>query len=220
MALTFKAKGGGGDFKSCPSGSHIAVCNLVADLGLQPGSQAYPDPKHKVYIRFEIADERVQYERDGKKFDLPVVIGQAFTASMHEKANLRKQLEGWRGRKFTDDEAEVFDVSAILGKPCMLNVVENRVGEKIYSNIASISPVPRSVQAPNAENALLYYADESKDCFESLPEWLREKITNQVRLQASHASGTYANSPSYEHTDTVPLEAYESTFITDEDIPF
>jgi hypothetical protein len=212
MALTFKVTGGG-DFKTVPSGSHIAVCNLVADLGLQPGSQAYPDPKRKVYIRFEVPAERVQYEKDGKKFEGPQTIGSFFTASMHEKAMLRKRLEGWRGRTFTDDEAGNFDVSTILGKPCMLTVIENVVGDKVYANIASISPLPKGVSAPPAENPLLCFTADDQGCFENLPDWIQEKIKGQLKPKASHATGSYANEQANNYD-------YGDQGITDEDIPF
>lgn len=206
MPLTFKVNAGSGDFKTVPSGSHIAVCNLVADLGMQPGSAAYPAPKQKVFIRFEIPAERVEYEKDGQKISGPAVIGAFFTASMHEKATLRNRLEGWRGKMFTDEEAGKFDVSTILGKPCMLNVVENVVGDKTYTNIASISPLPRGVAAPVAENKLLYYAEDNKNDFELLPDWIREKIEKQLtRRPESQANN-------YHHSDSVE--------ITDEDIPF
>lgn len=202
MALTFKASAGSGDFKSVPAGSHIAVCNLVADLGLQPGSGMYPSPKHQVYIRFEVPAERVQYERDGKQLDGPVVIGNVYTASMHEKANLRKSLEGWRGRKFTDEEAERFDVASILGKPCMLSVIQNEKNGKIYSNIAGISSLPKGIAAPKPESDLLYYADDYRDHFNKLPEWLRKKIDSQLEKPE------------------VVNDAYAGTEITDDDIPF
>lgn len=216
MPLKYKTNGGGGDFKSVPSGSHIAVCNLVADLGLQPGSAAYPAPKHKVYIRFEVQAERVDYEKDGKKFNLPAVIGQAFTASMHEKSNLRKQLEGWRGRKFTDDEASNFDVSTILGKGCMLSVIENVVGDKVYSNIAAISGLPKGMPAQTAENDLLYYAEDDTASLKSLPEWIQEKIANKVKPKAESATGTYADRPD----DFDYGYNQHNVQITDDDIPF
>jgi|SRR6185503_3616696 len=205
MPLTFKVNAGSGEFKSVPSGSHIAVCNLVADLGMQPGSASYPAPKQKVFIRFEIPAERVEYEKDGRKISGPAVIGAFFTASMHEKATLRNRLEGWRGRMFTDEEAGNFDVSTILGKPCMLNVVENSVGDKTYTNIASISPLPRGVAAPIAENKLLYYAEDDKRDYDLLPDWIKEKIDKQLTKRPEPTTN-------YHHSDSVE--------ITDDDIPF
>lgn len=182
MALTFPVGGGGGDFKRAPSGSHIAVCNMVADCGLQPGSAQFPQPKRKVYLRFEIPAERVEYEKDGKKLEGPLTIGKFYTASMNEKATLRKHLEGWRGKSFTDQEAEVFDVGKLLGVACMLSVVEEDRDGKTYSNIASIGKLPKGMAHPVAEGDLLYFEDASpREDFEALPGWLREKIEKQIR---------------------------------------
>jgi len=131
MALTLPVGGGGGgDFKRAPAGSHIAVCNMVVDCGLQPGSQAFPNPKRKVYVRFEIPSERIEYEKDGKTIEGPLTIGSFYTASMNEKATLRKHLEGWRGKQFSDEEAAGFDVAAIAGGPCLLSVFESEHGGK------------------------------------------------------------------------------------------
>lgn len=189
---------GNGDFKRAPAGSHIAVCNLVADCGIQPGSGAFPSPKRKIYIRFEIPEERVEYEKDGKVVEGPLTIGSFYTASMNEKATLRKHLEGWRGKKFSDDEAAAFDVSTILGKACMLSVVESESGGKTYSNISGIGSLPKSVTVPKAENGLLYYDDDSAPAqFDALPKWLREKIEGQIRPGKPAANESHAD----EHPD-------------------
>lgn len=182
MALTFPVGGGGGDFKRAPSGSHIAVCNLVADCGMQPGSAQYPAPKRKVYLRFEIPEERVEYEKDGRKLEGPLTIGKFYTASMNEKATLRKHLEGWRGKSFTDEEAANFDVGKLLGVACMLSVVEEERDGKTYSNISNIGKVPKGIQHPVAENDLIYFdADSGQQEYDALPPWLREKIDKQIR---------------------------------------
>lgn len=194
MALTLPVgSSGGGDFKRAPAGSHIAVCNLVADCGLQPGSQAFPSPKRKIYIRFEIPAERIEYEKDGKKIEGPLTIGSFYTASMNEKATLRKHLEGWRGRKFTDAEAAQFDVSAILGKTAMLSVVETENGGNTYSNIAGIGAMPKGMPSVSAENELLYFDDtSSNEDFHKLPKWLREKIEGQIVPSKPHVTESHA----------------------------
>src|ERR1700722_12475978 len=81
MSLTY-GTGGGGDYKRIPPGSHIAVCDIVADVGLQ--ESAFYGTKRKVYVRFEVPAERWEYEKDGKKAVGPGVIGAFFTASMHK----------------------------------------------------------------------------------------------------------------------------------------
>lgn len=194
MALTLPVGGGGGgDFKRAPSGSHIAVCNMVADVGLQPGSQQYPSPKRKLYLRFEIPGERVEYEKDGKQVEGPLTIGSFYTASMNEKATLRKHLEGWRGKGFSDAEAELFDISKLLGKACMLNVIETESGGKTYSNIAGIGKLPKGIPEPAAENPLLYFADDDESKFNQLPKWLQEKIQGQLRPAKPAATESHSN---------------------------
>jgi hypothetical protein len=137
----------------------------------------------------------------------PAVIGQFFTASMNEKANLRKLLHSWRGSTFTDEEAEGFDVSSILGKACLLTVVENRKGDKVYSNIGGIGPLPKGMQAPIAEMVPILYCDSNPSTHSCLPEWLRKKIDGQLIKEQLQTQPDH--SPDYE-----PLET------TDDDIPF
>lgn len=180
MAMNFPVGGGGGDFKRVPAGTHIAVCNMIVDLGMQPGSGQYPDPKRQVLIRWEVPEERVSYEKDGQTIEGPLTISRTFTASMNEKAGLRKLLENWRGKKFTDDEAAKFDVASILGKACLLSVTETEKGDKSYSNVNNAGPLLRGMTAPKAENELVYYdADDDRD-FNKLPKWVKEKIEGQV----------------------------------------
>jgi hypothetical protein len=214
MPLTYGTKGGE-DFKRVPSGSHVAICNCVADLGVQPGSGMYPAPKRQVFIRWEVPEERVEYERDGKKLEGPIVIGKTYTASMSEKANLRKDLENWRGRSFSDDEAASFDVSSILGKPCMLGVVESTKGDKTYSNIKSVGALPKGFKAGQSENPLLYYAPGDEESYDKLPEWIRKKIDGQIKEETRQVE--YDNDPGYDSDPTAREDGFQAT---DEDVPF
>lgn len=195
MTLTLPVGGnGGGDFKRAPAGTHFAVCNMIADCGLQPGSQSFPIPKRKIYLRFEIPAERVEYEKDGVQVEGPITIGSYYTASMHEKSTFRKHLESWRGKKFTDEDAAKFDVSSIVGKPCMLSITEDTKGDKTYSNISSIGAMPKGMTAAPAENDLLIYTDyDDHKTFAKLPKWLQEKIEGQLNPAKPSASETHAS---------------------------
>lgn len=233
--MAIRAKNtGSGDFKGLPQGNYIAVCDLIADFGLQPGSAQYPDPKYQVYIRFAVPSETIEYEKDGKKISGPRVIGNAYTASMGKKANLRKMVQNWLGRDFaSEDEAKNFDISSLLGKGCMVNVIVKEVGEKTYSNIGSISALPKGMPPPALETLLLVYDEDHAANLTKLPEWMQEKIKGQLKPEMSHATGVYAESWSDEPSDMagsydftpVPLEAYsdepygDGTGIGDSDIP-
>lgn len=211
MALNYKTNGGG-SYKTVPAGSHAAVCDIVADVGLQPGFGAYPEPKHQVYIRFEIPAERISWEdKSGQRREGPAVMGTFYTASMHEKANLRKALEGWRGKSFTDEEAEHFDIESILGKSCMLSIVEKPKGDGVKAVIAGISSLPKGVKAVKAELPLLLFNPEADNSCGTadLPEWLAKKIEGQLESQPEPPSRN-GNGVSFD----------DGTYITDDDIPF
>ena len=217
MPINGKVNAGAGDFEPVAAGPHIAVCDIVADLGMQPGSALYPRPKQKVLIRFELPGERVEFERDGKKQSGPAVISQIYTLSMNEKANLRHTLEGWRGRAFSDDEAEKFDVASILGKPCMINVVHNKKGDKTYSNISSISGIPKGMNKTILpEMTPIYYAADDISKYAILPDWIKKIIDGQIIEQKQDPDPASVDPGG----EAPPGYAYDGTEISDDDIPF
>lgn len=179
MTMTF-GTGGGGDFKRIPPGSYFAVCDMIALLGMQPGSAAYPKPKLKLYLRWQVPTERTDDDR-------PMVVGAQLTASMHENASLRALLQGWRGQAFTDEQAAEFDVSKLLGQPCMISVVEDKRGDKTYTNVASVSRLPKGTEPPKPEGELLIYYNRNdkadQEVFKKLPEWLQKKIEDQLEAE-------------------------------------
>ena len=126
-------------FTPCPEGLHQAVCVDVVDLGLQKG--VYGE-KHKAEIRWqtELMNEDAQPAR---RFQLR----KWYTISLHEKSNLRKDLECWRGRKFTEAELDGFDLEKLLGANCQLQVIHNLSDEgKTYDNVQAI--VPHNARVP------------------------------------------------------------------------
>lgn len=209
MPMTFKASSAAGSIQALAAGSYMAVCDIVADVGLQPGSGMYPEPKQQIYVRFEVPAERVDYQKDGKAMNGPAVIGKFFTASMNEKANLRKTLESWRGKTFTDEEAEAFDVSTILGKACMINVVETVKGDKKYANIAAVSPLPKGISRIIPEMEPILYAEYANQTYARLPEWLQKKIDGQLINKVTNLA-----------PDPEPQGNDYFGEITDDDIPF
>src|SRR5689334_21178594 len=83
-------------FIPAPEGTHQAVCVDVIDKGMQPNKFKDGALQHKIDIAWQIDEAR----EDGKRF----VVYKRYTLSLNEKANLRKDLETWRGRPFTRDE--------------------------------------------------------------------------------------------------------------------
>lgn len=208
--MKFPAKSSG-DFEPVPAGNHVAICNGVIDLGVQPGRGMYPDPKHEVYIRFELPEETISYVKDGEEISGPMSIGRRFTASMSEKANLRKFIEAWFGKRFpNDDAASDFDLALLLGKMCLLNVTHTEKSGKVYANITNATPLPKAMKAEYKQhNPPLYFDLNEWDdaAFNALPEWLQKAINERIENEA----------PTSRHNGqpTPPVDAYD-----DSDVPF
>ena len=121
-------------FTPCPEGLHHAVCVDVIDLGML---QTNWGDKHKVRIVWQVEEENTD---TGRRFD----VRKQYNLSLHEKATLRKDLEGWRGRKFTRDELTGFDLEKLLGANCQVQVVQDITEEsRVYANVQAIVPPPK-----------------------------------------------------------------------------
>lgn len=206
MTLNYDVGGSGGsDFKPVPAGTHFAVCTGVFDIGLQPGSVAFPKPKNILMLRFEVPEERAT--KDDGSDGGPGVIYERFNATMNEKGRLRGALQAWYGKGFTDDEAKRIDISKVAGRPATITVTHNNSGGKTYANIENIGPLPKGVNAPQPEGDIVVYHQGKKDQFDKVPKFLQEKIRNPAKplteddLDELRAAEHAANS-----TDDVPWD--------------
>ena len=146
----------GTSFAPCPAGTHIAVCIDVVDLGLiKTTYKTSVKTQHKVNIVWEIDEKR----DDGQPFRPR----KRYTLSLHEKASLRKDLESWRGRAFTEDELRGFDLEALIGVPSMISVVHAAVAGQIYANVTAIMKAPKGMKAPPADPSYIRVQDRPKD---------------------------------------------------------
>ena len=180
MAIPSSEKAGSGkEFTPVPEGAHMARCVSVVDLGVQ---QTPFGDKEQVYLGFEVYDHRVTWEKDGTEHEGPGLIGVTWTNNLYEEANLGKNLISWRGKPFTKEEKELFDLGKLLGVPCMLSVVHNEAKNgKTYANVASVMGVPKGVPVPDQETASLGYSAKDPDTkgnLEKLPEWLQKKVAD------------------------------------------
>lgn len=203
MATYASDTGGGKDFDPVPEGSHLAICDMFVDLGMQPTN--FGD-KPKIYLRWQIPSLRVEYEKDGEKFNNPMAIGGKYTLSLNEKANLRPMLESWRGRAFTADELKKFDVTTILGKPCLITVSHKpKDGGGVYANVGAVVKLPAGVPAPVLEGEAILYDADNLASFEKLRPWLQEAVKAQVLKNQEGDGQPFSNSPPDDLDDSVPF---------------
>lgn len=174
-----------------PVGLHHAICYGVVDLGTQqplPGSQFNKGPSRKVMIMWEFPDERIQLERDGRQVDLPRALSKEYTLSLHKKAGLRAALVSWRGRQFTEDELQGFDLKNILGANCMINITHKDNG---YEEISAITPLMSKLPKRQPENDLTLFDIDDAEIPKGVPEWIRKKIEASDEWQsAGDGNGT------------------------------
>ena len=95
---------------------HNALCVFVEDVGWQKNHFDPEKPaQHKVLVFWELQAKMT----DGK----PFMLSKRYTLSLHEKATLRHDLEAWRGKPFTEEEMDGFDIEKLIGVQCRLVVV-------------------------------------------------------------------------------------------------
>jgi hypothetical protein len=178
-------------FKPVPIGSHLARCYRIIDLGTQKGEyNGQITIARKIMVGWELFgedDEGLPLLTD--KGD-PMAVFKNYTHSWHEKANLRVDLQSWRGKPFDVKEMKRFNLESILGQYCMLNVI-HRTGStgKLYSNVQSISPVPNMIKQqglpdPVNKDQIFKISDPDMELFETLGKATREKIEGSPEWKA------------------------------------
>lgn len=202
-------------FEILEAGSHAAICTQIIDIGLQESDyQGERKIQPKLKLRFEVPAERVTWkDKDGNEHEGAKVIWGTYTASLNEKAKLRAHLESWRGRAFTEDELNGFDIENVLGKPCLLTVVHKESNGRTYANIAGIGKLPKGMETPKSDSDIVYFDFDhhTQAQFDALPEWLQKLVVaGQETLQRQRDS---LKQPPPEGPD-------EGDRFHDDDIPF
>ena len=215
--MSFIVEDTGGNFERCPPGMHLGRCYRIVDLGTQK-SEYMGEVKylHKIMLGWEIHGS----DDNGKALKMndgrPFAIFKNYTLAWSEKANLRIDLQAWRGKAFTQEEMRKFDLQNILGAWCMLNIIE-RQGQNgnTYSNVSSVTPVPSVIKQsglpqPINKNEMFNLQKPDMAIFETFSENLKTKITSSPEWEKLQGKISTPDA-------TVPPS---SQLDPDEDIPF
>lgn len=173
---------GGTSFEQPPTGSHAARCISIIDLGTQRSTyEGEVQIKHQVIVRWELSNELMT---TGDFAGKPFTVSKFYTASLHEKAGLRKDLASWRGRDFTAEELKGFDMKSILGKPCMLSV---GLSEKGKAKVTSVMGLPKGMTVPAQVNESFNFSlspeQFSEPAYESLSKGFKEMVQASPEYQ-------------------------------------
>lgn len=203
---------GGADFAPAPAGTHIARCIELIDIGTHHDTYEGKETiREQVIVRWELPHELI--ERDGKSE--PMIVSKFYTNSLGDKANMRKDLEGWRGRAFTPEERAGFDLMNLLGKPCQVTIQHTPAGK---AKVIAVTGMTKGTVCPPQVNPSKSFWIEEWDGnihdgpFAALPKGFQALIMAsdeyKALIDASHAQGKQAQSPAPKTQDF------------DDDIPF
>lgn len=198
MSLTV-AEGSGG-FKSVEPGAYVARCIRIVDIGTQKGEYlGKPITRKQIIVTWELPTELIP---EGEYAGQPYVVSRFYTASLNEKATLRKDLEAWRGREFTTKELEGFDLKKIVGVPCMLSIIHNDKGKAKINGIMAVS---KGIPIPPLVNETYFFEIDhwNDDVFQKLSEKMQALIKQSSECNPTNEAVVTHEEP-----------------LTDGDIPF
>ena len=198
MSLIIKDNTQQSKYPQLSIGVHNARCIRVIDLGTQRNEyKGEVSWKRKVLIQWEV------YTEDREE---PIEIGKVYTNSMFEKANLSIDLTSWRGKPFSEEEKEGFDISNLVGKVCQLNVIE---GKNDKNKIATVLPTKDKVDIQYNKSLVFSIEDYQKGelkVFNQLREGIRNWILESKELEGQSQEDVKEHGESdIEPDDAVPF---------------
>ena len=204
MSLTAKQ---GPQMEQIEEGNHHGVCVAVIDLGTQY-NETFKKEQPKVMITWELPE--FPLEGEDKSYRL---ISKEYTASLADKANLYADLVSWRGRSFTPEELEGFNVKNVLGANCLVNVIHSTKNNKTYANVSAVTKLPKGMISKTATYQLLYDMDEGVETIpEGVPDWIKDKIKKSLEWVA------FTNPQDNDEPAVTDADAEKNA--TEDDIPF
>lgn len=205
------------------AGNYVARCYQMIQIGtVTEIINGESKILKKVRIGWELpTEQKVFKEENGLQ---PLVVNEEYTLSLSEKANLRKMLASWRGKDFTTDEAKSFDITALIGKACMLNIIHQpSKGDptRIYSKIGSVSNVPKGLTVPSAINDvfLLSYDNFDWNKYNSLPDFIKDKMKVSIEFKSLTADIIQPVSL-HEDGKPAPVRDMNGNVMPEDDLPF
>lgn len=228
MALNAKkAKGGngGGDRPRQPNiepGGYPGRLVQLIDLGLQKqrvfeGKEK--PPAHMIYLTYELVDE-FMIDEDGNPIeDKPRWISEEFPLYNLKSEKARSTQ---RYKVFDPDIEDDGDWAEQLSKPCIVNIVNNKSGDNVYDNVRDIAPMrpKEAAKCPELVNPtkLFDLSDPDLEVFRSLPEWLQDKIKNNLEYPGSPLEELLkGGSKEAKKGKAKPQEAVEEDDVEEED---
>lgn len=174
---------GGQVIEKLENGVYTAISSAIIDLGLQRNEQ-FGKIQRRFMMIWNIVGEEV--EINGEK--QPRTISKEYSFSLNEKSTLRKDLQAWRGKPFSEEELQGFNILAVLNKACQLQIILEEKNSKKYNNIAGIMSLPKGSSIQALEDTYYFDMEEPKswENYCKIPGWIQEKIKKAENLESTN----------------------------------
>lgn len=177
----------GGDYEVPPAGNFPAVLVALVDCGTQTSKFG---TARKVFLVWQIDGEADPAEEGSEGEAKRFYLGEQYTASLNEKANLRKVVNMMRGKPLGEEEE--YDVTELVGKPCMVDVQHTQNGDRKYAKVGSVARLPKGVPPPKPEHKPFTWevGDDLKALDAAwLPRVFGRKLRDEVMASAELSAG-------------------------------
>lgn len=173
---------GGQTIEKLENGVYTAVSSAIIDLGLQRNEQ-FGKTQRKFMMIWTIIGEEI--EINGEK--QPRTISKEYSFSLNEKSTLKKDLQAWRGKPFSEEELQGFNILTVLNKACQLQIILEEKNNKKYNNIAGIMSLPKGSSVQTLNNTYYFDMEEAEtwENFIRIPNWIQEKMKKAENLEST-----------------------------------
>lgn len=184
-----KQKGAGVKQDLIEVGTYPARLVRVIDLGLQarnPYKGQDKPPAYMVDLTYEMLDV-FMVDKDGNEDETkPRWISETINLNP-PSADLAISTK--RAKALDPEDDHNYDLARMIGAPCMLTVVHKESKGKTYANVGNVTVMRAkdAAKAPNLVNKPVVFDLDDPDLgtFNSFPEWIQEKIKNNLEFNGS-----------------------------------
>jgi hypothetical protein len=175
------------DFVLVEPGTYVARCVHMYEIGTIEVDFGKGFQKiHKVRVEWELPEEKTVFSKD--KGEEPFIVSKEYNLSMHKKSKLRKDLESWRGQPYEESQLEHVDVTAVLGKSCLLTIIhepQKNDPSKKNAEVSSVTKLMKNQICPPQINPsrLLSFEKFDWEVYSSLSDWLKDKIAESQEFK-------------------------------------
>lgn len=203
-------------------GTYPARLVQIIDLGLQ-AQRAFQGkekpPANEIMLTYELVDEFMKDEAGNDIEDKPRWISETlpFFGLFADKAKSTKRYFALDPNNDHDG-----DFAKLIGVPCNVTVVNNSVGDKTYDNVAAVTTMRErdAAKCPDLVNPPKVFDVDAPDMevFNSLPEWVRDKIKGNLNFKGSALEKLVGDAPPPKAKEEKPAPKKEAP--VDEDLPY